>query len=54
MTIDPQESPGAPAAPAPHAGEETEAVYVLVYDEELTYLVNEGVVRPGMMPSELR
>ena len=28
-----------------------EAIFVLRYDEELSYLVNEGVVRPGMMPS---
>ena len=33
-------------------GEEREqAVFVLHYDEEITFLVNEGVIRPGMLPS---
>ncbi len=29
-------------------------VFVLRYDEELTYLVNEGLVRPGTQPSGLK
>ena len=29
-------------------------VFVLRYDEEITYLVNEGLVRPGTQPSGLK
>lgn len=29
-------------------------VFVLRYDEELRFLVNEGVIRPGMQPSGLK
>jgi hypothetical protein len=28
-----------------------QVVFVLRYDEEITFLVNEGVIRPGMLPS---
>lgn len=31
-----------------------EVVFVLRYDEELTFLVNEGVLRPGLLPSALK
>ena len=36
----------------PRQGEEREhALFILRYDEEITFLVNEGVIRPGMLPS---
>jgi len=34
--------------------EEETAVFVLRYDEELVFLVSEGLIRPGMQPSGLK
>ncbi len=44
-----------PIRPAVELAETTEHVaFVLRYDEEITYLVNEGLVRPGTQPSGLK
>ncbi len=37
--------------PEPDAGERRELSFVLRYDEEIAFLLNEGVIRPGMLPS---
>lgn len=53
----PLDRPGkAGETPPPGAAEERRetAVFVLRYDEELTFLANEGVLRPGLQPSGLK
>ena len=37
--------------PGPIAEERQEVSFVLRYDEEIAFLLNEGVIRPGMLPS---
>ena len=46
----PRPQAGAPSDPEPAE----EAVFVLRYDEEITCLLSEGVIRPGMLPSGFR
>ena len=48
-----------PELPAPSTPESPprpveEVVFFLRYDEEMTFLVNEGAVRPGLLPSGLK
>ncbi len=45
---------GTEAKQDPRTLQRQETIYVLRYDEEITFLLNEGVIRPGLLPSGFR